>query len=237
MPQIGMAVLATIRSTLLLAFSSLPLLLMTFIGFLAIGLGNMSLFLLFIGQAGIVPLVTEALHIINAKNNTLMSMNDAASLVPLMPSSGDSYTTPVNIYPTYWMAHISFFFGYILMNAIMILITPTDLSVIKNAASKETLNAKIQARTDKAGTIIGTSIALYITIFFLRYFVSGTETLFGMLLATIVLGGAGIFWYYLASLCGASNSDIFGIAIQMMSASSAQKSPKTCIYTGTPTGS
>ena len=164
-------------------------------------------------------------------------MNDAASLVPLMPSTGDSYTKAVSIYPTYWMAQISFFFGYIFMNAIDMLTKPTDLSIVKSEKSKEILAAKIQARTDKAGVLIGTSLGLYAFIFILRYMSSSTETLSGMILATIVLGGAGMLWYYIASLCGANNSDIFGIAIQMMSAASAQDKPKTCVYTGIPTGS
>ena len=229
-----MPVLATIRSTILLAFKYLPLLLISFVGFLAIGLGNVSLFMLFIGHAVAVPAVTEVMHLINNGGNTLMSMNDVSQLVPLMPASGDSYGTAVNIYPGYWMAQISFFFGYLIMNAIDILQMKTDLSVIKNAKSKDALNMKIQSRKDKASILLANLIFFFLVISAVRYYATGTEHVFGVIIAMIVLGGAGMGWYWIASLCGANNSDIFGISIQMMSAGTAQDKPKACVYTGKP---
>lgn len=229
-----MPVLATIRSTVLLAFKYLPLLLISFVGFLAIGLGNMSLFMLFIGHALVVPGVTEILHMFKSGDHTLMNMNDVSQLVPLMPASGDSYNAAVNIYPGYWMAQISFFFGYLIMNAIDILQAETDLSIIKNATSKEALNIKIQSRKDKAAVLIANLVFFFILISVLRYYTTGTEHFFGVLLAMIVLGGVGMSWYWIASLCGAINSDIFGISMQMMSNESAQDKPKACVYTGKP---
>lgn len=227
---LGMPILATIRSTLLLAFRYLPLLLISFIGFLGLGLGNMSLFMLFIGQAGVVPAITEFLHLLTNKNYSLMSMNDISQLVPIKPSSGDSYATTANIYPSYWMAHISFFFGYLIMNAITILTTETDLSIIKSATSKDALGAKIQSRKDKASMLIGNLFFFYILISITRYYATGAEQVWGMLLA-LLLFGVGLGWYKIAELCGATNSDIFGIAMQMMSVDTAQDKPKACVYT------
>lgn len=228
--------LGKIRSTLLLGFSSLPLLLISFVGFLAVGLGNISLFLLFIGHALVVPLITELLHFVNGQKNTLMTMNDAASLVPLMPVSGSSYKTPVSIYPTYWMAQIAFFFGYIVSNAAFILGAPVNIDAIKNKDSHDGLKARINARVYKAGMILGTSLLLYIVICAIRLYTSGTEAFTGILMAQLLFG-FGALWYYIASQCGASNSDIFGISMQMMSPDSAKDRPKTCVYTGNPTGS
>jgi len=202
---------------------------MSFVGFLAIGLGNMGLFMLFIGQALIVPLITEGLHYYPA-DSSLINWNDVAQLVPLIPSTGESYSKSVNIFPTYWMAHISFFFGYLLCNAIQMWQASPDLTKITSASSREGLMKKVQARQEKALTLI-----LTITLFFAltcvtRFYATGTELWSGILLAVVVLGGAGAGWYLLAELCGATNADIFGIAIQMMTYDTAQTKPKVCTY-------
>jgi hypothetical protein len=227
-----MPILAEIRSTLLLAFRYLPLLLISFIGFLAIGLGNVALFILFIGHAAVVPLVTLAMHTMNPSSN-LMTVNDVSQLVPLLPSTGESAMATANIYPSYWMAHISFFFGYLLTNAGLMLTAETDLKVIKNASSKAALELKIQARKQKAGTLIGTLLFFYLLLCVIRYYATGAEHVFGMMMSLPIFGfGAG--WYFFAQACGATNSDIFGIAMQMMSLDTAQDKPKACVYTGTP---
>jgi len=228
-----MPILAEIRSTLLLAFRYLPLLLISFVGFLAIGLGNTALFILFIGHAIAVPAFTELMHIGTNGNYTLMAMNDVSQLVPNMPSSGDSYTTAANVVPGYWMAHISFFFGYLIMNASEILTAKTDLSIIKNTASKASLDLKIQARKQKAGVLIASLVFFYILISITRYYATGTENIVGMVAAAFLIP-VGVGWYKLAEVCGATNSDIFGIAMQMMSVDTAKDKPKACVYTGKP---
>ena len=229
------SLLTRLRTTILLAFRSLPLLLMSFVGFLAIGLGNMGLFMLFIGQAVIVPLITEALHYYPADSN-LINWNDVAQLVPLIPSTGESYSKSVNIFPTYWMAHISFFFGYLLCNAVQMWQASPDLSALKNKNSKDTLTSKINARQEKAMTLMITIFLFFVLTCVTRFYATGTELWSGILLAAVVLGGAGAAWYLLAELCGATNSDIFGIAIQMMTSDSAQDKPKVCTYTPSASG-
>jgi hypothetical protein len=228
-----MPILAEIRSTLLLAFRYLPLLLISFIGFLAIGLGNTALFILFFGHALIVPLVTGLLHMLFSTSN-LMSINDVSQLVPLLPSTGESAIGTANIYPTYWMAHISFFFGYLITNAAKILTAETDLRILNNATSRAAVELKIQARKQKAGVLIASLFFFYFLLCFIRYYATGAEHIFGMMIS-LPLFGIAIGWYYFAEACGATNSDIFGIAMQMMSADTAQDKPKACVYTGTPT--
>jgi hypothetical protein len=228
-----MSVLAAVRKTILLAFASLPLLLISFVGFLAIGLGNMSLFLLFIGHAILVPAITLFIHsFITKSSGVLVTPNDAASLVPLMTSTGQQYK-PMNTRPTYWMAHMAFFFGYLITNAILIISAPPpDVSKL-GQESKDTISAKIQARVQKASMILTVLLILYAIICYLRAYTSGTENAVGIFLAQLFLVVGGL-WYWVASVCGASNSDIYGIAMQMMSSSSAQDKPKMCVYTGIP---
>jgi len=219
-----MPALATIRNTILLAFKSLPLLIISFIGFVAIGLGNLALFILFIGHAIVVPVLTEMLHLVFNGGN-LIAANDISQLVPLNPIDGTPYGTPVNIMPTYWMAHMSFFFGYMLSNAVILFSLPSD---------KKSPDWIVESRKTRAVTVMITTIVLLILLSVLRFVLTGTESLGGILLAWIVLGGAGGGWYLFAQVCGARNADIFGVAEQMMSPDSSATKPMTCVYAPTP---
>jgi hypothetical protein len=131
------------------------------------------------------------------------------------------------------MAHMAFFFGYLITNAILIISAPPpDVSKL-GQESKDTISAKIQARVQKASMILTVLLILYAIICYLRAYTSGTENAVGIFLAQLFLVVGGL-WYWVASVCGASNSDIYGIAMQMMSSSSAQDKPKMCVYTGIP---
>ena len=216
-----MPILAQTRGILILAFKALPLLLISFIAFLAVGLGNLSLFMLSVGHATIVPICTEVLHMIFATSGSLISPNDISQLVPLMPTSGSSYRLPVSVMPSYWMAHISFFFGYILMNAI---------SIYNIEPDKRAADWMVVSRQTRAATLIATSVILLLVLSTLRFYLTGAESLGGIFLAISVLGGLGAVWYYIASLCGARNSDIFGVAQQIISQDSSNDKPMTCVY-------
>lgn len=228
-----MPVLATLRTSLLLAFKSLPLLLIGFIAFLAFGLGVTSLFILLTGQAIVVPILTEIFHALSSgsPNIALLTRNDVSQLLP------GSAEGPINVFPSYWMAQIAFFFGYLFANALVMYTTPPDLKLIQGASSakmKESLNAKIAARKGKALMLVLSTIAFFVLITFLRVIATGAETFAGIIVATIFLGGAGAGWYFVAQQLGATSSDIFGIAMHMMTPDSAAMKPKTCVYTGKP---
>lgn len=228
-----MPVLATLRTSLLLAFKSLPLLLIGFIAFLAFGLGVTSLFILLTGQAIIVPLLTEIFHALSSgsPNIALLSRNDISQLLP------GSAEGPINVFPSYWMAQIAFFFGYLLANAVVMYTTPPDVNRIMGASSdkaKKAINEKVAARKEKALMLIMSTVLFFLLITCLRVIATGAETFAGILVATFVLGGAGAGWYLLAQQLGATSSDIFGIAMQMMTPDSAAMKPKTCVYTGKP---
>lgn len=194
---------------------------MGFIGFLSIGLGNLSLFLLFIGHAVFVPLFTEISHGVFATGK-LVIPNDVSQLVPLSPTSGSSYTTSTNVVPSYWMAHISFFFGYLFMNAISIYTMTAD----KNAA-----DWMIISRKTRAATLIATSLIFLFVFTLLRLYLTGTETPQGIAIALVGMGGLGILWSWMAtSFFGVSASDIFGVAHQMVTQDTGNNKPVTCVY-------
>lgn len=230
-----MSVLATLRTSLLLAFKSLPLLLISFIIFLAFGLGNTSLFILLLGQVLVVPFFTEILHYLSSTspNIALLTSNDVSQLVP---NTLGSVSMPVNVFPSYWMAHIAFLFGYLLSNAVSMYRQEPDPSLIQGVSSdavKLSINLKVVARKEKALSIIITTLCFFVLIAVLRVIATGAETFAGIMIS-LVLFGAGYALYYAAQQFGAKNSDLFGIAMQMMSPDSAARKPKTCVYTGRP---
>ena len=222
-----MPILSTIRETILLAFKSLPLLLISFIGFLAIGLGNISLFILFIGHAIIVPVATELVHY-GTRGSNFVATNEIAQLVPMVPTTGASYTSPTNIFPSYWMAHLSFFFGYILTNAITIY---TGYGLPSKA--KAAPNWAVEARVTQGITLIATTVILWLLTAWLRLYATGAESLNGIILAIFLMGGLGCGWFFFAQLCGARNADIFGVSQQMLSQSD-DTAPMTCVYQARP---
>lgn len=231
-----MSLLATLRTSLLLAFKSLPLLLISFMVFLAFGLGNISLFILLTGHALVVPFITELLHWASSSTPSiaLLTSNDISQLIP---TPLGSVTTPVNVFPSYWMAHMSFFFGYVLSNAVSMYRQEPNLSLIQGASSdavKRSISAKIASRKEKALTLIISTLCFLLLITILRMVATGAETFAGVSVAIIVLGILGGSYYLLAERLGVTNSDIFGIAMQMMSPDSAATKPKTCVYTARP---
>jgi hypothetical protein len=227
-----MWILDTLRIGILLVFKYLPILLISFILFLSFGLGNTSLFLLLLGHCFFVPLLTEFIHLLPVDDEIAgNTVNEMAQLISTPPGTNP---IPINVFPSYWMAHMSFFFGYILSNAVSMYTKKPDLSVIQGANSvkaKAILNAKIAARTEKAFVLIISTICIYILITVLRYAATGVETFYGIIMGVAFLG-AGYGWYSLAEYTSsATNSDIFGIAMQMMSPESAENKPIACIYT------
>jgi hypothetical protein len=234
--MVGMSLLVTLRTSLLLAFKSLPLLLIGFIVFLAFGLGNVSLFIVLLGHIVIVPFITEVLHWCSSgvPSIALLTSNDVSQLIP---TPLGSVTTPVNVFPSYWMAHISFFFGYLLSNAVSMYRQEPNLSLIQGASSdavKKSIQLKIVARKEKAMTLIISTVCFLLLLSVLRMIATGAETFAGVSVAILFLGLAGAGYYVAAEQVGVTNSDVFGIAMQMMSPDSAATKPKTCIYTGRP---
>jgi hypothetical protein len=226
------SILDTLRTSLLLVFKYLPILLISFIAFLSFGLGNSSLFLLLFGQCVFVPIITELIHMLGFGDDIAGNhFNEVAQLISTPPGT---VRMPTNVFPSYWMAHISFFFGYIITNAMRVYITPPDLSNVQGASSpkaKAILNAKILSRKEKAGSLVISTLLIYVFITVLRYAATGVETVAGIMLAFVVFFWLGCGWYLAVEFSrSATNSDIFGIAMQMMSPQSAENKPMACIY-------
>jgi hypothetical protein len=212
-----MDILHSTRITLLLAFLALPLLLVSFTGFLAIGLGNMGLFILFIGQAILVPIVTELSNWI-MRSRGWIKPEVSTDVSQLVPSA--SLMTYAQAAPSYWMAHLLFFLGYLLANSVNIYNLPVD-----SGAS----DWQVRNRKSKAVTVMTVVLLLIIILPLMRKLITGTETILGLALAFGLMLPLGYGWYQFASQCGARAADVFGIVQQI--APKSEDRPTTCVYT------
>jgi hypothetical protein len=222
-------ILQSIRTTLLMAFRTLPLILVSFVGFLAMGLGNMGLFILFVGQVLIVPITTMLLQGITGMLLPPSGVDGSAFFVRssnvglIVPDS--SFDSPFqNVAPSFWMMHVLFFATYMVSNAIAILYLPVDSKLDPIIVSN---------RKSKAKTIIAVIVGMTALVTILR-FTTNTETPAGIMLAILAACGLGYGWYELAAMCGARAADVFGVMQQILPSSATADKPMTCVYAPKP---
>ena len=222
-----MDVLQTMRESILTAFKALPLLLVSYTAFLAIGLGNMGLFVLFIGQALIVPLSTELLHMgidrVYSPITDILYHVKNTDIVHLVPTTAGGLG--VNVTPSYWMAHFLFFMAYLLANAVSIRSMDVEKGVPEPLA---------ESRKAKATTVIVMVVFITLGLTWFRYSYTNAETIRGIAAAFVVSGGLGYAWYQFAAMCGARHADVFGVVQQIVPVSAKEEKPMTCVYAPKP---
>jgi hypothetical protein len=223
-----MDTLLQVRSNLFLAFLSLPMLLMSLIFFLAIGLGNVGLFVLFLGHALMVPLLLLFTHGILGMTSLYGSpslykaSSDVSQLVPSVPHAL-GLNAPVA--PSFWMAHMTFFMGYLLANAVGVFRIPQD---------KKTSDYYFENRKAKAVTIMVLTIFLSLILAGARWWFTDTETLPGVVIAFLTSGALGFGWYQFAEVCGARHADVFGVVPQLLPANAKAETALTCAFAPKP---
>ena len=215
--------LAQVRANILKGFESLPLLIASFIGFAAIGLGNMGLFLLFIGQAVIVPVIIELIHFVTKVADTHLSVSQLGLEPAIDFTTGSpTWATFRNPTPSYWLGQMWFLFGFLLSNAVTLYATP---------AESGTEDWRKIARQSKTAMLIATITLFALVATLLRYYATGSENITGIAIAVFGLGGAGAGWYQLVQLCGARTSDVFGISTQTLGGNKGgTNTVMTCAY-------
>lgn len=226
-----MNIVQTLRSLILLSFMSLPMMIIAFVMFLALGLGNMSMFILLIGQVlAVPPTVTLLQAIVGAISKGTnpatfyVPMSDVSLLVP-SEMTLDAYA---NVTPSWWMAHVMFFLGYLLANAVSVYNMPTD------GALKAGTEWMAENRRAKAIGIICVVLLTAVTAGIIRLKVTQAETPVGLLVAILAMGGLGYGWYQFAAWCGARQADVFGMVQQMLPADPNNEVPMTCVYAPKP---
>jgi hypothetical protein len=205
-------------------FLGLPLIIISVVFFLGLGLGNAGLLFLSMGHMLLVPAVVLACHFITGFLpsrfiNLNVPYSDIGQLVPSIPVS--AFTTETNVYPSYWMAHFTFFCSYILFNA-------AEVYNLPPISDSDDYLAKVQARTSRAMVIMIFTIAIFAALAFIRLRYTNTEHIFGVLFSTAIFGVFGYAWLKASSELGIRTMDIFGVAQQMLLVQDPSI-PTTCV--------
>jgi hypothetical protein len=139
----------------------------------------------------------------------------------LVPSEAGNAGAALSVAPSFWMAQVLFFVGYLLQNATSLYNQPSD-----PMASE----AKVRNRREQAITAIVITTIITIAFVAIRY-TTGCETAFGIAIAILTMIPLGVGWYHFASLCGARNSDVFGISAKILPIGASEPPPQVCINT------
>jgi hypothetical protein len=205
-------------------FLGLPIIIISIVFFLGLGLGNAGLLFLSAGHMFLVPAVVLICHFITGliPSNILsvsVPYSDIGQLVPSVPVS--AFTTETNVWPSYWMAHFTFFCSYIFVNAYKVYNLPA-------ISDSEDYLTKIQARTSRSIVIMIFTLAIFLALVFIRLKYTNTEHIFGVLFAIVIFATIGYGWLLASNELGIRTMDIFGVAQQMLLVQDPSK-PTTCV--------
>jgi hypothetical protein len=211
----------TIRQTVLHSFMSLPLMIILFLGFMSVALGNVGLIILFLGHITVVPVLVSVLNLATSiflpTSWSSVNKSDVCTLIPGIPFGTSNI---INIAPSFWMANFLFFISYFIQNAMYL----SKKEPLGGANAELVANRKARA---VAALIVGITIAILFPI--LRFSLTGCETIAGMSIAALAFVPLGIGWYFLAVSTGARDGDIFGITSAILPASSTTPPIMACV--------
>ncbi len=217
-----MGVVQTVKGLLYGGFVSLPMVLIGIVLFLATTLGNLGLIMLTLGNVFLVPFIVffaNMLHEYFFPNSAYLKVpnSDVCQLIPSFT------TTPAQIFvgPSYWMAHVTFFFTFLITNAAKL--------YTKQPSSGADPN-KVENRKAQTLTAIVLTTVTFVLLAAVRYLFIGCETPLGIFLSLLLVSPVAYGWYELATVCGARDADIFGILQKILPPELKDEPPMTCVY-------
>jgi len=187
-------------------FLGLPVILISVVFFLGFGLGNAGLLFLSAGQIVAVPVCVMACHLIT-QFFPWHSVRDTD--IGLLVPSETMDNSQLNVWPSYWMAHFTFFCSFILSNAYAVY----NLPAVSDGAEYDT---KVQARKSRTSVIMIFIVTIFIILTGIRLMYTQSEKALGVLFTTGVFGGLGYCWYLASNSLGIRTMDIFGVVQQMI---------------------
>jgi hypothetical protein len=214
-----MDAIETVRKAILLFFMGFPVIMGSLVGFLSAGLLNTGMMILFAGQIIVVPLAVILLHLMTWP----LPKVPASDLGMIVPSFGVVLTDQsFNVSPSFWVAQVVFLFSYIFTNA---------LTVYQKEAAVSTsaYSWKVENRKARAYMIMAVSVLFLAILLGIRYFITNTETLLGMIIGLAAFAPLGWGWYQVAIKSGSQSGDVFGIVSQMIPILEEDKNATVCM--------
>jgi hypothetical protein len=230
-----MSFVKNLRGALERSFLSLPLILAGWSLFLGCTTGNVGLLVLAVGQIFIVPATTAVSNIGFEFLNSVLSpyIGDwkpsltvqNRDICNLIPGATDYGVPNVWVAPSYWLAHVTFFFAFLISSATHIL----TMEAVPNADPE-----KVERRKSQATLSLMLAVFTFIVVVGVRKAYSNCDTFLGGFITLAIMAPIGYGWYELARKCSARDADIFGIVQKILPSSAQDQPPMTCVYTGSP---
>ena len=209
-----MDIFEEVRKGSMLFLLSLPIVLMNILAFFTIAFGNLGMLSLFFGHAIFVPLLVFILRIFTYMLTTVkpglkswvyVGSSDIGQLVPSAVIREEQF----NVAPSYWVAHVVFFFSYLFSNAL-------DIYNLPPASEAATEEWRVENRKARATMIMTFSVGILLALLYVRYKATKLETKFGLFVGLATVPWVAYGFYRLMTLAGVRKMDIFGIVQQMV---------------------
>jgi len=195
-------------------FNSLPLVLMTALLVLGLGLGNFGMLSIAIGQIAMFPiigLIHFALKLIKIGDIGDINYSDTVVLVP------SNQYSKVNILPSMWITQITYFFSYVFFNAY-------DIYNDEPISSDPDYSVKVNNRKTRTAMIMTWAVILGLLLIAGRWIGKSeyTDILPVRIFSVVFSIGLGSCVAFIANTIskqpnvGTQKMDIFGISQQMM---------------------
>lgn len=226
-----------IKYFLLSGYQALPFVIGGTFGILGLYTAQFSMLFFLLGYLIIIPFLTLILNfgasiVIPSTwkqkdvSWLLSSDNDICNMLSI-PSEPGEETMKTILTP--WLSMVTFFLGYMGMNAYSILQKPVDYPPKADAATKKATDNKAMLRRTQATVGLIVTAVLTVLILIMRTFVTGCDSVVGGILSigSIVLGSC---WYVILSLGNDDRlADVFGIANRLMTTSALNDAPYACL--------
>ena len=195
-------------------FNSLPLVLMTALLVLGLGLGNFGMLSIAIGQIAMFPiigLIHFVLKLIKIGDIGDINYSDTVVLVP------SNQYSKVNILPSMWITQITYFFSYVFFNAY-------DVYNDEPISSDPDYSVKVNNRKTRTAMIMTWAVILGLLLIAGRWIGKSeyTDILPVRIFSVVFSIGLGSCVAFIANTIskqpnvGTQKMDIFGISQQMM---------------------
>lgn len=218
-----MNILETLQRITLLFLLGFPLIMICLIGFLSMSILNTGTIFLFVGQVIIVPVITALIQIVTSfLPGTHVPPSDVGLLVPSMKEA--LAVSRFNVAPSYWMSQVVFLCSYVFMNAYDVHGIDT-----KSGLAASGPKWKLENRRARSLMIMIVCVLSLIALVVSRYYMTGSETPFGILIALGAFIPVAYYWYNVSTKHGAQNGDIFGIIQQMIPSVEEDTTASLCI--------
>jgi len=205
-----MNILETLQRITLLFLLGFPLIMICLIGFLSISVLNTGTIFLFVGQVIIVPVITALLQFVTSfLPGTRVPPSDVGLLVPSIKEA--LAVSSFNVAPSYWISQVVFLCSYVFMNAYNVYTMDT-----KSGLAASGPKWKLENRRARSLMIMIVSVVSLIALIISRYYMTGAETPFGILIGLGAFIPVAYYWFHVSIKNGAENGDIFGITQQMI---------------------